>query len=843
MGVAGPHAQGHATDWDKGMAFLPYWAPVKFVDGGQRAAEAKAIDKRFHCHLRHHVREQNPPHQFAAMLEAQKAEPLDKFRPDPEWSMARVRAEERRWMTKRHDLFFNRLKARVTKMPNGRFLLEDTSDAMKEHARAYFESFVDASFDQFAEHIDSVSEYNEYFSDSQDERERQRWINWATACVEVWRDEYRPRYPWIGLVLAETAVGNNIPWQVARLSHLNEWVHLGYHPYVPVWRKVIRPDAWRWYSGRWADMDRGYRELGYTRVTWLFGAVGHTRPPEGDKWFNALDPMAGWKHRDVYNGSISGYNAMILDWMNKAAQTPAWKEGRVIGATIFTSGGGELWKWFELSGSDIVKVCQFIGANNPGPPGTQPPEPPEPPEPPDTKGLINGYWGNRNWEDIPGTNKQRPYGWTFDFTQPGKWLPSGRKVVTTLSESVHKFVVPTPPDTKPTLPSHEGVDGVTEGHTWDNGRSGLVLQDPNTFKTFGTGTWHDNLSQVASFGKENANRLYRMTAYIDVHWHGYPPGNNPPEEEDIVARFKFGNQEEVWTSHDLPDRTWHKVEMEAKTDDEGYIDVAVDIEAYWAHPRTIWLGGFEVEPVSEPPPPEPPEVKCEAREPYNRTVWVLPGSATQEQWNKVAHDAKVHGRTITGSYDDAGIGCGLASRTAVLFGIAYEDRQTYKDWYNLHYTGTKVEFRALPVIIPIPKLGVFRKPLFEGKDHLVTQRFGDNYEVYMQRYGVPGHNGIDWETAVGENVYVAYPGKVLATGYDENGYGLFVTVQHEQGVRTRYAHLSDTSHLAQPGQVVEAGALIGMTGNSGWSSGPHLHFGVEVEGESVDPEAFLTPQK
>jgi hypothetical protein len=796
------------------------------------------------------VGEQNPPQAFARLLAMEQEFPSDKFVPKPEWDRDRLKLEEKLWYSRRHNAFFDRLTAEaiinVVHKGNGRFeVAAESSDAMKAHARAYFESFVDESFNQFARHIDSVSEYNEYFSDSQDENERQRWIRWATACVEVWRDEYRPRFPWIGLVLAETAVGNNIPMELAALSHQYDWVHLGYHPYVPVWRGTIRPDAWHWYSGRWDTlMDQEYIKAGYTRVTWFFGefgAVGHTSPPVDGKWPNALDPMGGWKHRDVYNGNRRAYADMMIDWANRAAQTPAYKEGRFLGAATFTSGGGRLWQWFELSDDDIVEVFKMYGehARQMTPPGSAEPPPPPPPPPPPVKGLVNGFWGDRNWSDIWGTNKQQPANWKFTFTQVGQPLPSGRKTVTTLSESVHKFVIPTSPDTKPTLPAHEGYGMVSEGHTWDNGRSGLVLQNPNTFKTFGNGCWHDHLSQVARFGKENANKLYKMTAYIDVHWHGFPPGNNPPSQEDIVATFLLGDEEEVWTSHDLPDRTWHKVEMEARTDVNGNIPVAVDIEAFWGHPRTVWLGGFELEAVDDTPPP-PPDDKCEAREPYNRTVWVVPSHATQEQWDKIAHDAAVYGRTVTKSYDDAGVGCNLKSRTAVLFGIPAGDHQMFIDWYQEHYTGTKVEFRALPVVQPIPALN-FRKPLQLGTSHEVTQRFGDNYDIYMQRYGIPGHNGLDWATNMGEPVFAAYDGTVLATGYDENGYGLFITVQHEQGVVTTYAHLLDT-HINAPGDNVSKGAQLGQTGNSGWSSGPHLHFGVTVDGQSVNPESFLGPQ-
>ncbi|HSH58703.1 MAG TPA: M23 family metallopeptidase [Acidimicrobiales bacterium] len=75
----------------------------------------------------------------------------------------------------------------------------------------------------------------------------------------------------------------------------------------------------------------------------------------------------------------------------------------------------------------------------------------------------------------------------------------------------------------------------------------------------------------------------------------------------------------------------------------------------------------------------------------------------------------------------------------------------------------------------------------------------------------------------------------LAAG-PASGYGQRVRLDHGAGITTTYAHVS--AYLVQVGQAVEAGQLIALVGNEGHSTGPHLHFQVEVGGSLVDPVAF-----
>jgi murein DD-endopeptidase MepM/ murein hydrolase activator NlpD len=94
------------------------------------------------------------------------------------------------------------------------------------------------------------------------------------------------------------------------------------------------------------------------------------------------------------------------------------------------------------------------------------------------------------------------------------------------------------------------------------------------------------------------------------------------------------------------------------------------------------------------------------------------------------------------------------------------------------------------------------------------------------------HAGVDLRAAYGTEVPAAAAGDVTFAG-DQGGYGTTVVVRHEDGFETRYAHLS--SMEVQAGDRVEAGQSVGRVGNSGRSTGPHLHFEVRRNGQQIDP--------
>ncbi len=98
------------------------------------------------------------------------------------------------------------------------------------------------------------------------------------------------------------------------------------------------------------------------------------------------------------------------------------------------------------------------------------------------------------------------------------------------------------------------------------------------------------------------------------------------------------------------------------------------------------------------------------------------------------------------------------------------------------------------------------------------------------------HKGIDWATPVGTSVYASSGGTVVKAGWG-SGYGYVVYINHPNGMQTRYGHLSKV--YAKVGQTVKQGEVIAASGNTGVSTGPHIHFEILVGGTQVDPMNYL----
>ena len=98
------------------------------------------------------------------------------------------------------------------------------------------------------------------------------------------------------------------------------------------------------------------------------------------------------------------------------------------------------------------------------------------------------------------------------------------------------------------------------------------------------------------------------------------------------------------------------------------------------------------------------------------------------------------------------------------------------------------------------------------------------------------HNGIDL-AANYENVYSVLDGIVTETGWDNKGGGNYIKIRHFNRFETAYLHLSEIYYRA--GEQVNAGFIIAKSGNSGNSTGPHLHFSVKEFGQSINPAHFL----
>jgi len=101
--------------------------------------------------------------------------------------------------------------------------------------------------------------------------------------------------------------------------------------------------------------------------------------------------------------------------------------------------------------------------------------------------------------------------------------------------------------------------------------------------------------------------------------------------------------------------------------------------------------------------------------------------------------------------------------------------------------------------------------------------FGANPDLYRQ-FGMNGHNGLDFSVVSKTPVKAVYDGEVIAVGYDEKGYGHHVRINHE-GFQTIYAHGYESVGF-EVGAKIKQGDIILKSGNTGFSTGPHLHFGL-----------------
>lgn len=115
---------------------------------------------------------------------------------------------------------------------------------------------------------------------------------------------------------------------------------------------------------------------------------------------------------------------------------------------------------------------------------------------------------------------------------------------------------------------------------------------------------------------------------------------------------------------------------------------------------------------------------------------------------------------------------------------------------------------------------------------IVTLEFGESDFPYQ-----PFHTGIDIADKIGDPVTVFMKGKVIDTESLSWGYGNYVVVDNGNNVTSIYAHLSQIN--VTQGQEVKPGDIIGYEGTTGWSTGPHVHFQINVFGIPVNPRTFV----
>lgn len=154
-------------------------------------------------------------------------------------------------------------------------------------------------------------------------------------------------------------------------------------------------------------------------------------------------------------------------------------------------------------------------------------------------------------------------------------------------------------------------------------------------------------------------------------------------------------------------------------------------------------------------------------------------------------------------------------------------QELYSTWSNQH-----VRFKSeMPDSFRIDLRG-FVMPTTNTR---ITDVFG-----YRRRRG-RRHNGLDIKVQKGDTIYAAFDGKVRITAYQRRGYGHYVVIRHNNGLETVYGHLS--KKLVIEDQNVKAGQPIGLGGNTGRSTGSHLHFETLFCGTPLNPALMFDFEK
>ncbi|MFW5941904.1 MAG: peptidoglycan DD-metalloendopeptidase family protein [Chloroflexota bacterium] len=660
----------------------------------------------------------------------------------------------------------------------------------KQLAVDFFETFIDETFrKEYAQHTDLVQEWNEYLASSHTGAELQARLTWAEACAWVWKNVYRtqPEFRHIRLALVNAPVGNDIHRRFAEIALEYDCV-LSYHAYDKFLGLNERdPLSWRWHCGRWHYMEEDWG----LKPDWVFGEAG--------PYASVTD---GWRSGKVLGGNREAYVAAVRTWVRELAQTPAYKEGRLKGFGLFTTGqtdGG--WDDYYTEQPELDMLAEMLAAEwEPGSGVVLPPPPkPDPePAPPDRVRIV---------KDILPRHPDLTYG-----IRP---LEAIENIIIHHSDA----------------PADRSPDAIAAYHVDTNDWPGIgyhfyILGDGTIYQTnnLTTHSYHAGPWNLSSVGVALAGDFTSV-------------GPSPAQLE--AARFLLAWLEEVFPEAPLlPHREVIGTECPGET---------------WA----TWWPALR---VPQPEPEELPPIRVtyilippwrELSEQETAAVVDLAADGV-----KLPDGTETDGEhPVTPSHLDffqSVLSGTEGSRGIILWGDRIGTGLT-PEWVeeNLPETlerliwldpevapGTMTSFALSPPIKDIPLTitsGWRTRRIYQGVE----------YE----------HEGIDLR-AVRDGrpvtIVAAAGGVVDRRAYSEKGYGHYIRLRHEADGGTRftwYAHLSAISEGIEEGAAVAAGQQLGIAGDTGNSDGVHLHFGLEhvghgargrfIQGDWIDPTPWL----
>ena len=179
------------------------------------------------------------------------------------------------------------------------------------------------------------------------------------------------------------------------------------------------------------------------------------------------------------------------------------------------------------------------------------------------------------------------------------------------------------------------------------------------------------------------------------------------------------------------------------------------------------------------------------------------------------------GGPLTTSQEDARELIPALEGELVALSTVLDDREVQLDILSELIQGEQVKSEATPS----------GRPILSG---WLSSRYGKRIDPFSGKKA--WHEGVDFAGKAGSNIVAVASGVVSWSG-ERNGYGKMVEVAHGDGVITRYAH--NQENLVKVGDMVRRGDVLALMGNSGRSTGPHVHFEVHKNGRPVDPASYL----
>lgn len=139
-------------------------------------------------------------------------------------------------------------------------------------------------------------------------------------------------------------------------------------------------------------------------------------------------------------------------------------------------------------------------------------------------------------------------------------------------------------------------------------------------------------------------------------------------------------------------------------------------------------------------------------------------------------------------------------------------------------------------VTQVERVGTKKAPPSSGTGSFMMPTSGTLSSPFGARWGRQ-HAGVDLAAKTGTPIYAADNGVVIVSEHKNNGYGKFITIDHKNGFITNYAHCSEL--LVKAGDIVKKGDLIAKVGNTGRSTGPHLHFEIRLDGVAKNPYDYI----